>query len=258
MTQNNLGTALWRLGERESGTKRLEEAVEAYHAALQERTRERVPLQWAATQNNLGIVLATLGERESGTKRLEEAAASFSNVLQVDPDNERAYSELSDLYRDRLFAFAENFNLNQAWLERHPDDLRAQAGFADAAFTVSRFAEAEQRLAALADRPELKRLPGIVVALRTLEICSIVALDRPDTLRAKLDALGDLLKGDGDELVVPGLTFAGTRHFISEHPELSRHPWLIRLLAAIEEGNAADARSAVAVGKAASAAAGSH
>src|SRR5207245_1644880 len=43
-TQNNLGNALKSLGERESGTARLEEAVEAYRAALKEYTRERVPL----------------------------------------------------------------------------------------------------------------------------------------------------------------------------------------------------------------------
>jgi Dioxygenase len=40
MTENNLGTALWKLGERESGTARLEEAVAAFRAALEERTRE--------------------------------------------------------------------------------------------------------------------------------------------------------------------------------------------------------------------------
>jgi hypothetical protein len=34
MTQNNLGSALEALGERESGTARLEEAVAAYRAAL--------------------------------------------------------------------------------------------------------------------------------------------------------------------------------------------------------------------------------
>jgi hypothetical protein len=34
-----LGTALARLGERESGTKRLEEAVSAFREALTERTR---------------------------------------------------------------------------------------------------------------------------------------------------------------------------------------------------------------------------
>jgi len=40
MTENNLGTALWKLGERESGTARLGEAVAAFRAALEERTRE--------------------------------------------------------------------------------------------------------------------------------------------------------------------------------------------------------------------------
>ncbi len=36
VTQNNLGNALATLGERESGTARLEEAVAAYRAALAE------------------------------------------------------------------------------------------------------------------------------------------------------------------------------------------------------------------------------
>ena len=70
------------LGERESGTARLEEAVAAYRAALEERTRERVPLDWAATQNNLGTALRTLGERESGTARLEEAVAAYRAALE--------------------------------------------------------------------------------------------------------------------------------------------------------------------------------
>ena len=73
MTQNNLGNTLWRLGDCESGTTRLEEAVEAFRAALQESTRERVPLDWAMTQNSLGNTLWRLGERENDPVRLEEA-----------------------------------------------------------------------------------------------------------------------------------------------------------------------------------------
>ena len=63
-------------GARESGTARLDEAVAAFRAALEERTRERVPLDWAGTQNNLGNALSMLGARESGTARLarEEGA----------------------------------------------------------------------------------------------------------------------------------------------------------------------------------------
>jgi tetratricopeptide (TPR) repeat protein len=78
-----LGNALQALGGRESGTARLEEAVAALRGALQERTRERAPLDWAATQNNLGITLAGLGERESGTARLEEAVIAWEACLTV-------------------------------------------------------------------------------------------------------------------------------------------------------------------------------
>jgi hypothetical protein len=77
----NLGIALWRLGERESGTARLEEAVAAYCAALEEYTRERVPLNWAATQSNLGNALATLAARQKSTLLLEEALASMRGAV---------------------------------------------------------------------------------------------------------------------------------------------------------------------------------
>ena len=77
-----LGVSLSTLGRRESGTERLEQAVQAFRAALEERTRERVPLDWAATQNNLGVALFTLGERESGTERLEQAVQAFRAALE--------------------------------------------------------------------------------------------------------------------------------------------------------------------------------
>jgi tetratricopeptide (TPR) repeat protein len=80
-TQNNLGTALMTLGERENSTARLEEAVAAYREALKEWTRERVPLQWAATQTNLGTALETLGERENSAARFEEAVAAYRDAL---------------------------------------------------------------------------------------------------------------------------------------------------------------------------------
>ena len=79
---NDLGNSLQTLGERESGTARLEEAVTAYRHALEERTRDRVPLDWAVTQNNIGSALSILGQRESGTARLEEAVAAYRHALE--------------------------------------------------------------------------------------------------------------------------------------------------------------------------------
>jgi tetratricopeptide (TPR) repeat protein len=77
----DLGIALMRLGERESGSARLEEAVTAFRDALREWTRDRVPLDWAMTQSNLGLALTRLGERESGSARLEEAVTAYRDAL---------------------------------------------------------------------------------------------------------------------------------------------------------------------------------
>jgi tetratricopeptide (TPR) repeat protein len=92
-TQNNLGDALERLGERETGTARLEEAVvayragleavAAYYAALEEDVRYRASwINWAMTQMNLGAALQALGSREGGTARLEEAVAAYRAALE--------------------------------------------------------------------------------------------------------------------------------------------------------------------------------
>ena len=71
MTQNNLGTALEVLGERESGTERLKEAVNAYREALQEMTRARAPLDWAMIQMNLGTAKSSASgrARRRGSRR---------------------------------------------------------------------------------------------------------------------------------------------------------------------------------------------
>ncbi len=82
LAQNNLGNALWTLGERESGTERLKQAVDAHRAALKEYPRERAPLEWAVIQNNLGNALRILGQREGGTARLEQAIAACQAALE--------------------------------------------------------------------------------------------------------------------------------------------------------------------------------
>ena len=80
--QVGLGSALSLIGQREGSTVRLEEAAAAYRAALEERTRERVPLLWATTQFNLANVLSDLGYRENGTARLTEAVAAYRAALE--------------------------------------------------------------------------------------------------------------------------------------------------------------------------------
>ncbi|WP_200344383.1 hypothetical protein [Rhodovibrio sodomensis] len=45
------------LGEQSGQSQELEDAIDAYRAALEVYTRERLPLAWAATQTNLGTAL---------------------------------------------------------------------------------------------------------------------------------------------------------------------------------------------------------
>ncbi|NOX73829.1 MAG: tetratricopeptide repeat protein, partial [Alphaproteobacteria bacterium] len=82
MTQNNLGTALQALGEREQDTTRLLAAVIALEAALEVRTRKAAP-DWAMTQNNLGTALQALGEREQDTTRLLAAVTAYEAAIEV-------------------------------------------------------------------------------------------------------------------------------------------------------------------------------
>jgi tetratricopeptide (TPR) repeat protein len=88
MTTDNLSSALSKQGElelkkgSESGKERLKQALQAYGEALEERTRERVPLEWAATQNNLGDALITLGRYEKGTEHFEKAVHACSLALE--------------------------------------------------------------------------------------------------------------------------------------------------------------------------------
>ena len=66
---------------RESDTATLQKAVDAYNAALQERTRQRVPPDWAATQNNLGVALEKLAVREGDTATLQKAVDAYGEAL---------------------------------------------------------------------------------------------------------------------------------------------------------------------------------
>ena len=81
MTQHNLGTAYSDLpaGDRQAN---LERAIACYEAALEVRTREAFPVDWAMTQNNLGNAYSNLpaGDRQAN---LERAIACYEAALQV-------------------------------------------------------------------------------------------------------------------------------------------------------------------------------
>ena len=99
----------------------------AYRAALEELTRERVPLDWAMTQNNLGNALATLGERETGTARLEEAVAAYRAALEERTPRARAARLGDDAEQSRQCAVRRSASARpapHAWRKRWPPIVR--------------------------------------------------------------------------------------------------------------------------------------
>jgi hypothetical protein len=83
MMQSNLGLALARLGEREAGTAKLEEAVAVQREALKERTRERVPLQWATSIGREGFALMLLAERRGDALMAETALSQINEAFET-------------------------------------------------------------------------------------------------------------------------------------------------------------------------------
>ena len=88
-TKGLIGNAKSKLGDSVEGRESqqlLGEAVSAYRAALEVRTREQLPQDWAMTQNNLGVALSSQGERSegaAGTRLLGEAVSAYRAALEV-------------------------------------------------------------------------------------------------------------------------------------------------------------------------------
>ena len=57
--------------------------MEAYRAALEERRRDRVPLDWANTQYNLSLVELALFDKTQDPTHLEQAEAHVQAAREV-------------------------------------------------------------------------------------------------------------------------------------------------------------------------------
>jgi tetratricopeptide (TPR) repeat protein len=71
-----LGRALQAIGFREGSSKSLEEAADAYRAALREYPATSEPIRRVRTQQDLANVLTRLGERDGDARYLEEAVTA--------------------------------------------------------------------------------------------------------------------------------------------------------------------------------------
>jgi tetratricopeptide (TPR) repeat protein len=170
------------------------------------------------------------------------AAASYQGLLNADPTDRDAYTAARFLYHEKLFQFDQAFALDQHWLEQHPEDLDAQADFAEAHFTTGRFADAHVRLVALVSQPALP--PPVKVALHALDIAALLALTKLQDVPASLTTLHDLVTAHPGD-AIGGWLFAGTRYFIRQQKHWATYPWLDALLAAIQGNDRAALLAAI-------------
>jgi hypothetical protein len=73
-----------------AGRRRLEEAVTAYDAALEERTREQVPLDWATSTGNQGCALMLIAERLSNVTKARSAVQQIKVAIATIQDSGNA------------------------------------------------------------------------------------------------------------------------------------------------------------------------
>ena len=146
----------------------LENALVAYREALQERTRERVPLDWAATQNDLGRALVSTGVR----------------------GDDAAFTDAIAAYREAL---------KERTRERVPTDWAAtQYNLGTALWILSRGGDASDRRDAIVALGDAGVLDDAIVALhealkeRTRERFPLSWAETQDRLGNALEDKGDL------------------------------------------------------------------
>lgn len=89
IAQNNLGTTLVVLGERDANPTILAEAVKVLRNASDKYRQAGMTLNWAATQDNLGNALAAAGSHDSNRTRLLAAESAFRNAIQAYENNNK-------------------------------------------------------------------------------------------------------------------------------------------------------------------------
>ena len=127
VTQNDIGIALWGIGRRMQGIKRLREATAALNKALKERPRKKVPHEWAATQYNLGLVYTeifqrakVIDDRDQAVEALNRSIKAFrASLYVIKPDSDQEveirrnlYGELGELgmYKDDPVSIREGLD----------------------------------------------------------------------------------------------------------------------------------------------------
>jgi len=231
MTQNNLGIVLKeqaRIAPKEKKEQLFKEAVASFNNALQIRTFQHLPADWAQTQNNLAGTYYAM-------ENWEKAAECYANLVEKAPTAE-AVQKLSLIYHEYLFRFEDAYALDWLWVVKWENyDAGSVCNFIEKHFTTARFEEAEKLLAETLEN--LKPEPLLYFPMLAIHIATLTALNKTGDIRAQMNLLITAVETQPEDFKITW-TFNGTKHFIQTSDKLTaRREWLLSLFTALEGKN---------------------
>jgi tetratricopeptide (TPR) repeat protein len=203
----------------------LKEGVAAFENLLLVVAKESSSERWAYIKSILAVIYIELND-------FRNSAAIYAELLIATPDNRDAYERLGNIYHETLFDYASAFELHKNWLANHPEDISAQADFAENHFTTGRFMEGGIQINKLLTNSEVPA--SSKAALRVIEIASLLATGKKKKINEKLEILIAEVSKEPKEFKV-GWSFNGSRNYIGQSKELAKYKsWLEKLFDAIK------------------------
>lgn len=128
--KRGLAGVLHGLAEISGDQSALEQAIDVYKGALDDRARGLDPMGWAAAQHDLGLALAALAARFGEPRRMDEALGAFRCALEVRTKNDapEAWAETMTQLGHAFYAIGKS--------EAKTDALEAASWAYDEALTV--------------------------------------------------------------------------------------------------------------------------
>ena len=77
---HNIGDVMGLIGQRSGSSHFLEQAALSYEQALEIRTQDKMPLEWAHTTFNMGLVMHAIGLLESDNSMLKQAHQTYTQA----------------------------------------------------------------------------------------------------------------------------------------------------------------------------------
>jgi tetratricopeptide (TPR) repeat protein len=224
----SMGINCVRLAERTENPEKfdhLKRAAGAFENSLLVFSRESSPERWALIKSVLAQVYRELGN-------FKNSIVIYTELLSADQNNKNAYQNLRSIYHEAVFDYAASFELHKNWLPKHPEDVSAQADFAENNFTTGRFIECGIQINKLLMNSEVPASSKI--ALRGIEIASLVSKGKKKVIQEKLEVLIAEVSKEPKEFKV-GWSFNGSKNYIGQNKELAQYKdWLEKLFDAIK------------------------